>query len=107
MDVGGFGVFLKDWGPPGLTALAVFAVIMGWLMPRLAVEKLMNAQELRISEALEREKHYREAAERLQLTVELQAKQLGETVEQGRLIIALLQSLQSAATGGTGGRHVR
>src|SRR5678815_5299302 len=108
MEFGGaIGLFVRERGPVGLTGMFVVALIFGYLLPRLAVDKLMHAQELRIAEALEREKHYREASERLQETVDLQAKQLGETVEQGKLIIALLQSLQTAAGGTPGGRHGR
>lgn len=94
----GFEILAKDWGPESLLAVALLAIILGFLRTRSSVKEMMTLQELRITEARDREQHYREASEKLQTTVQLQAKQLDESMEQGRTIIALLYSLRDAAS---------
>lgn len=91
-------LYLKDWGPESLLAILLLSIIFGRLQSRVAVIRGDRIQEARITEALDRERYHRAAAETLQQTVNLQAKQLGEMMEQGKTTIALLQSLQNAAS---------
>jgi len=102
----GFEIFVKDWGPESLLAAAILAVLFGLLIPRWSVNKTVAILELRIAEALEREKYHRSANEKLQETVRLQAEQLGDLMEQGRTTVALVGSIADKAAQ-SGGRHGR
>lgn len=99
----GLELFVKDWGPESLLASVVVAIILGLLIPRWSVNKTIEVLEKRIAEALEREKYHRSANEKLQETVHLQAKQLGDLLEQSRTTVALVGSIEQKAT--RTGRH--
>ena len=101
------GLFTKDWGAESLLGLLLLAIILGYLLPRWSVNRTTAILELRITEAREREIHYRNSTEKLQETVSLQSRQLGELMETSKTTVALLQSINNAASSSTSpyGRH--
>lgn len=106
MPVEGFELFVKDWGPTSLLGAFIIALLLGLLDTRWSVKKKLDLIQASRDEALEREKYYRTANEKLQETVNLQAQQLGDLMEQGKTIVALLGSIaESARQSQVGGRH--
>lgn len=98
---------LIQGGAVGLLALIVvfltISVSRGWIVPRSTMEKLYEAQEARVSKAEEREKVWQDAATKWQETAHVLSGQLDQTLEQGRTMIALLNSI-AATTRQRGGR---
>lgn len=101
----GFELFAKDWGPASLVSFFVIAIAIGFLSPRWTVNKLLAEKELRIKEALRRETEQKEANEKLQKTIEVQADQLGTLMEQARTTLAIVASIEAAAASTGQGRH--
>jgi hypothetical protein len=99
------GLFVKDWGPESLLALAIVALLFGYLETRWSVNKKISLVQASRDEALEREKYLRSANEKLQETVRLQAEQLDDLMEQSRTVVALVRSIESSAQAPKHGRH--
>lgn len=75
MDLG-VEAWIGQLGPTGLLALGIFALLKGWLVPASTVQRVYDAQEARITEAVARENRALDAAEKLYETVELQTEQM-------------------------------
>jgi biopolymer transport protein ExbB/TolQ len=101
----GLGLFLKDWGPQSLLSAYVIAQLLGYIESWRSVNKKLELIKQQKDEALERERYQRSANEKLQATVDLQARQLDDLMEQGRTVIAILSSIASAASAPDSGRH--
>lgn len=98
---------LIQGGAAGLLALIVvflsISISRGWIVPKSTMDKLYEAQEVRVAKAEEREKVWQDAATKWQETAHVVSHQLDETLEQGRTMIALLNSI-AATTRQRGGR---
>lgn len=97
---------LLQGGATGLLALVVvfltISIARGWMVPRIIVKQLYDAQEARVLKAEEREKITLEANGKLTDVVQVLSEQIHDNNEQGRTIIALLGALSTSRhqTGG-------
>ena len=101
----GFQLFVKDWGPQSLVALMILFIATGMLETRWSVNKKLAFVIASKNEALERERYYRDTVDKQQITIHLQAEQLGAMLEQGKTTVALLSSIAATAGESQRGRH--
>ncbi len=101
----GLQLFAKEWGPESLVTFFVLTIALGFLIPRWSVNKTVGILEKRITESLERERYQRDANDKLQATIRLQAEQLEASMELSRTTLALVGSIEAAAAENRLGRH--
>lgn len=101
----GLQLFVRNWGAGSLVALFVLFIAVGVLETRWSVNKKLALLKASKDEALEREKYWRGTVEKLQATINLQAEQLGDMMEQTRTTLAILDSIESQAYSSRHGRR--
>lgn len=78
----------------GLVFLTLFGAIWkGLLFTKPGVEKMLELQEKRVQEAIAREKEWRDVATAWQATAQEAIGQKEDLMEQGRTVIALINSI--------------
>lgn len=97
----------REWGPAGVSAIFMLLLYFGFFESRRAVNRLERVMTQQVEDAREREIQWRSVAETQRETIQLQAEKLAEAVEQGRMTVALLESIAREARVPGNGRHYR
>lgn len=84
---------LRGYPPWVVIATGILAIIRGWLVPRRVMVDLVALWQKRAEDAERRADQWQAAAEANSRTVAIQASQIGELLESGRLTQHIADSI--------------